>query len=304
MFKKQSYKSVTWIDSEIPTKDEARELMEEFGLSPEVAQDILLPTFKDKIVPYNDYIYLVLHFPAFKHTHNKSHRQEIDFVVGKDFIITNRYEGIDAMEKYAKIFEVNSILDKKEGDIGPGELFLAMIETIYQSLSDELDSINYLLREAEKNIFAGKEREMVFELSRVGREIINFNHIITPHGNILETLKQHSEKILGKPFALEIDEIINEYYKISKTLENVTEVLKELRDTNDSLLSTKQNETMKILTVFTFFALPFTIITGFFQMNTKYTPFVNSNNDWYFIVGFEIIVLIIVYIIAKKKKWF
>jgi magnesium transporter len=304
MLKNQNYKSITWVDSETPTKDEARELMEKFDLSPEVAQDILLPTFKDKITCFKDYIYLVLHFPAFKHTHNKSHRQEIDFVIGKNFIISNRYESIDAMEKYAKIFEVNSILDKNEKEIGPGELFLAMMRTIYQSLSDELDSINYLLREAEKNIFAGKEKEMVFELSKVGREIINFNHIITPHGNILETLQENSEKTLGKDFALELNKTINEYHKISKTLENVTEVLRELRETNNALLSTKQNEIMKTLTVFTFFALPFTIITGFFQMNTINTPIVSNENGWLIIIGLEIIVMAIVFMIAKRSKWF
>ena len=304
MIKKQNYKAVTWIDSESPTRDEVRELMEEFDLNPEIAQDILLPTFKDKISPTKDYIYLVLHFPAFKHTHNKSHRQEIDFVIGKDFIITNRYESIDAMEKYAKIFEVNSILDKNKSEFRPGEIFLAMMKTVYQSLSDELDSINYLLREAEKKIFSGREKEMVFELSKIGREIINFNHIITPHGSILETLKQESEKILGKSFVTELDVVVNEYYKISKILENVTEVLKELRDTNDSLLSTKQNEIMKTLTIFTFFALPFTIITGLFQMNTKITPIVSYDNGWFIIVGTELIVLIIVYLFAKRKKWF
>ncbi len=304
MIKKQNYKAITWVDSENPTKDEARQMMEEFNLSPEVAQDILLPTFKDKISPFKDYIYLVLHFPAFKHTHNKSHRQEIDFVIGKHFIITNRYESIDAMEKYAKIFEVNSILDKDKAEIGPGELFLAMLRTVYQSMSDELDSINYLLREAEKNIFAGKEKDMVFELSRIGREIINFNHITATHGSILETLREESEKILGKTFALELSQVINEYYKISKVLENVTEVLRELRETNNSLLSTKQNEIMKTLTIFTFFALPFTIITGFFQMNTKYTPIVNEDSGWAVIIGIEIIVMIIVFMIAKRKKWF
>jgi magnesium transporter len=304
MIKKQNYKAVTWVDSETPTKEEARELMEEFSLSPEVAQDILLPTFKDKITTFNDYIYLVLHFPAFKHTHNKSHRQEIDFVIGENFIISNRYESIDSMEKYAKIFEVNSILDKNQSEIGPGELFLAMMKTIYQSLSDELDSINYLLREAEKNIFAGKEKEMVFELSRVGREIVNFNHIITPHGVILETLRKDSEKILGSDFQLELDEILNEYFKISKILENITEVMKELRETNNSLLSTKQNEIMKTLTIFTFFALPFSIITGLFQMNTLNTPVVSNENGWFIIVGIELIILITVYFIAKRKKWF
>ena len=304
MIKKQNYKTITWVDSENPSKDEARELMEEFELNPEVAQDILLPTFKDKISLFKDYIYLVLHFPAFKHVHNKSHRQEIDFVIGKDFLITNRYEGIDAMEKYAKIFEVNTILDKQKGEIDSGVIFLAMMRNIYQSLSDELDSINYLLREAEKNIFSGKEKEMVFELSRIGREIINFKQVVIPHGNILESLKQNCEKILGKNFILELDEILNEYYKISKIVENVTEILDELRETNNSLLSTKQNEIMKTLTIFTFLALPFAIITGLFQMNTKFTPIVNHDNGWYIIVGTEIIVLVIVYLFARKKKWF
>lgn len=304
MLKKQNYQAVTWVDSESPTKDEARSLMEEFELSPEVAQDILLPTFKDRIVPSKDYVYLVLHFPAFKHTHHKSHRQEIDFVIGKNFIITNRYESIDSMDKYAKIFEVNSILDKNEEMIGSGQIFLAIMRTVYQALSDELDSISYLLNEAERKIFAGKEKEMVFELSKVGREIINFNHIITPHGNILETLRQEMGKILGHNFSIELDEIINEYYKISKILENVTQVLQELRETNNSLLSTKQNEIMKTLTIFTFFALPFSIITGFFQMNTKYTPIVSDDRGWFFIVGIEIVVLLLVYSIARRKKWF
>jgi magnesium transporter len=304
MIKKQNFKSIIWVDCENPTKEEARDLMQEFELSPEVAQDILLPTYKDKMVTFKNYIYLVLHFPAFKHTHSKSHRQEIDFVIGKNFIITNRYESIDSMEKYAKIFEVNSILDKNESETGPGELFLAIMKTVYQSLSDELDSINYLLREAERKIFAGKEKEMVFELSRIGREIINFNHIVTPHGNILETLKQDSVKILGNDFTVELANVINEYYKITKILENVTEIMHELRETNNSLLSTKQNEIMKTLTIFTFFALPFTIITGFFQMNTKVTPIVGNENGWLIIVGIEVIVMIIVFLIAKKKKWF
>lgn len=304
MVKKQKYKEVTWVDAENPTKDEARDIMEEFSLSPEDAQDILLPTFKDKITISKNYVYLVLHFPAFKHTHNKSHRQEIDFVIGKDFIITNRYESIDSMEKYAKIFEVNSILDKNESNIGSGELFLAIMKTIYQSLSDELDSINYLLRETEKNIFAGKEKEMVFELSRVGREIVNFNHIIKPHGIVLETLKEESNKIFGKDFSLELAEIINEYYKISKILENVTEVMKELRETNNSLLSTKQNEIMKVLTIMAFVTFPLTLISSIMGMNTVYLPIVGLAGDFWIVIGIMVFLATFFFVYFKGKKWF
>ncbi len=304
MLKKQSYQAITWVDLEKPSKEEVRSLMQEFNLDPEIAQDILLPTFKDKINIHKDYVYLVLHFPAFKHTHTRSHRQEIDFVIGKKFILTNRYESIDAMEKYSKIFEVNSILEKKETEVGPGEIFIEMIKTIYSSLSDELDAINYLLLEVEKNIFNGREKEMVFELSKIGREIVNFNHMITPHGEILETLKLHAEKLFNRAFSVELDLVINDYYKIAKLLENITQVLHELRETNNSLLSTKQNEIMKTLTIFTFLALPFSIITGLFQMNTKITPIVGSDYGWFYIVGTELLALIIVYFVARKKRWF
>jgi len=304
MLKKQNYKTITWIDSENPTKDEVRGLMDELELGPEVAQDILLPTYKDKISLFKNHIYLILHFPAFKHTHNKSHRQEIDFVLGKKFIITNYYESIDAMEKYAKIFEVNSILEKNETDIGPGELFISMMRTIYQSLADELDSINYLLRDVEKNIFNGKEKEMVFELSRIGREIVNFNHIIAPHGNILEKLKELGEKFLSKNFALELDETINDYYKISRTLENIIEILHELRETNNSLLSTKQNEIMKVLTIMAFVTFPLTLISSIFGMNTKYLPIIGITGDFWIVMGIMIIIAASFFIYFKSKKWF
>lgn len=304
MIKRQNYKDIVWIDCENPNKEEARNLMEEFSLEIDVAQDILLPTFKDKVIVNKNYTYIVLHFPAFKHTHNKSHRQEIDFIFGNGFIITSHYEAIDSMEKYAKIFEVNSILSKDQAQTSSGDLFLAIMKTIYQSLSDELDSINYIIREIERNIFEGKEKEMVFELSKIGRELVNFNNIISPHGEILEKMKNDLKKTIPENFYLGLNEIINEYYKLIKTSENITEIMHELRETNDSLLSTKQNEIMKLLTIFTFFVLPFSIITDLFQMNTINMPFVNHPASWYLIILFEIIVLIILFIIAKKKKWF
>ena len=84
---------------------------------------------------------------------------------------------------------------------------------------------------------------------------------------------------------------------------NNNDFLKELRETNDSLLSTKQNETMKILTVITFLALPFSVITGLFQMNTSSTPLVGNGNDWQIIVGVELCAMIALFIFAKIKKW-
>jgi len=169
-------------------------------------------------------------------------------------------------------------------------------------MSDEVDSINDTLKQIERNIFKGKEKEMVTEISRVNRDLISFNHTLITHKDVLLSLKASGDKLFDKKFSENLSKIINEYHRIEKVLLNNIEFLRELRNTNDSLLASKQNETMKLLTVITFITLPFPIITGFFQMNSAYTPLVGHPNDWLIIVTTELIAVTVFFIFAKLRK--
>ena len=84
---------------------------------------------------------------------------------------------------------------------------------------------------------------------------------------------------------------------------NSIDFLRELRSTNNSLLSTKQNETMKILTVITFVSLPISVINGFFYTNALHTPIIGHEFDWEIIVTIECISALIFFLFSKFKKW-
>ncbi len=304
MQSKYSYKNITWTDSLCPTTQEVELLMTEYKLHPKVARDLALPTYKDRVTLYDNYIYLILHFPAIRHSHGDDISQEIDFIIGKNFIITNRYEMIDVLEQFAKEFEVNSILEKRLMKDHAGYVFYYIMKDLYMSLSDELESLGDQIKEVEGNIFNGKEKEMVGDISKISRDLMNFEHTIKTHKNVLETFEGYSKKFFKDDFAENVRKLIDEYEKINTILGDEIDSMKEMRDTNDSLLSSKQNEIMKILTIFTVFALPFSIITGFFQMNTRLTPIVNNPYAWPLIVGVEIIITVSLFLLAKNKKWF
>jgi len=303
MIKKYTHKTITWIDAENPTMDEVRSLMEQYSIDPSIAKEFLLPSFKEKIVLQEKYLYMVMHFPALRHSHQTDSDQEIDFVVGKNFIITTRYETIDALERFAKFFEVNSILEKGIMEDHAGYVLYYIMKELYKTVSDELDGANDRMKRIEKEIFKGKEKEMVLDISYTSRDLINLDHALRSHKEILESLEDISTKIFDSEFKENCVKISNDYYKVEGMLSNNIDFLKELRETNDSLLSTKQNETMKILTVITFLGMPFTIITGFFQMNTSSTPLVGIANDWQIIVILEILAVIILFMFARFKKW-
>lgn len=304
MLKKYSFKNITWVDLESPDRAEIETLLNEYNLDPEVVQEISLPTYKPKVKLYDGYIYLVLHFPAFKHTHGDEPKQEIDFIIGKDFVITGRYNPIDQLEKVAKVFEVNNLLNKDNLNHDAGYLFYYIIKELFKSLTDEIDYINDTLKNIERKIFQGHEKEMVVELSRVSRNLLEFKNIVTSQNETVSNFEQIGKTFFEKKLSYNLANIVSEHYKIEQTIEKNINLLQELRETNNSLLSTKQIERMKTLTIITFIVMPFTIINSFFQIGTHNTPIIGMQNDWYVIVVIEAVIVVAMYLYARTKKWF
>jgi len=304
MIRKYTHGGVTWVDLESPSSEEVKQIMSEFNISPSTGQELLTPSLKPKVDLFKDYIYLILHFPAFKHSHiNTNKLQEVDFVIGKNFLITTKYEAVDPLRQFAKEFEVSKILNHRDENFHAGHLFFQMIRGLYDSLNDELDFISDSLREIEDEIFKGKEREMVQNISNVSRDLLNFKQATILHKEMLKSFEVAARKVFGEEYSFYPKAVLNEYYKISNKISGNSEYVAELRETNNSLLSTKQNEIMKAITIVAFLFLPFSVITGFFQMNTSHTPLIGSENDWLIVVAIEIFVSVILFILAKIKKW-
>ncbi|MBI5133776.1 MAG: magnesium transporter CorA family protein [Candidatus Taylorbacteria bacterium] len=299
-----AYKDVTWVDLENPTPDEVREIMGKYAIHPLAAEELLLPTTRSKVDTYDDFIYLILHFPAWKHSH-KENTQEVDFIIGKKFIVTARYDTVDALHKFAKMFEVNSIL-KRNDLVGKhaGYMFYYMIREIYHSLHDELESVRDSLDDIEKKIFRGKEREMVFEISDASRELLSFKHATSLHEEVLKSYAAASEPFFGKDYGRYISAMQNEHLKVNKTVIGLSETLSEMRETNNSLLETKQNKIVQTLTVITFITSLVAIFIALLQLDAISRPILGRPNDFWIVVAIVVIATGLMTAAFKRKKWF
>lgn len=297
------HKHLTWVDVESPTPEEVRGLMETYNIDPLVGDELLLPTLKPKVDTFSNFIYLILHFPAFKHTHSGNINQEIDFIIGKDFLITTRYDIVDPLHKFSKVFEVNSVLDKSDIGDHAGFLFFYMVRKLYKSLEHEIEFIEDSLEIIEEDIFEGKEKEMVMALSNVSRDLLNLKQALDPHQEILTSFSDAGRVFFGDNFSNHLSSIMGEYYRVKNSVLTHNESLHELRETNNSLLSTKQNEVMKILTIMAFVTFPLSLFASIFGMNTSYLPIVGGPNDFWIITGGMLMATILFFTYFKKKKW-
>jgi magnesium transporter len=306
MVTKHTHKKLTWIDVENPSREEIESLTAEYGINSLVANELLSPTLRPKVELYSELIYIILHFPTFTRAKNKEQfgaDQEIDFIIGKDFLITIHYERIGTLHEFSKTFEVNSILDKSNIGEHAGFLFFYLVRQLYKFLENELDSVTTDLKDIESRIFKGEEKQMVFEISNVNRNLLNFRQATRPHKEVLASFEVAGKKFFGEDFAYYLRSISGEYYKISNILESNRETLLGLRDTNDSLLTTKTNEVIQILTVMAFVTFPLMLISSIFGMNTDTLPIVGGPNDFWIILSGMALATIVMFAFFKYKKW-
>ncbi len=303
MITRYTHKGLLWVDAEAPTKEEIIALTEEFSLHPLVEEELLSPSLRPKVDMYKNAIYLILHFPAFQHSHGQDARQEVDFVVGKNFLLTVHYNMIDTIHEFSKEFEVSSILDRSDIGNHAGYLFFHLIKKLYHSLNHELEHIETKLEKAEEKIFQGGEAGMVVALSHINRDLLDFKQSLRTHKDVLKSLESAGVQFFGADFLFYLQAISGEFYKVANTLDGHKETLVDLRETNDSLLSTKTNTTMRRLTFVSFTTFPPMLIASIFGMNVSNTPLSQSESSFWVILSIMTVTTMAIILFFHHKKW-
>ncbi len=302
MHSRYEHNRLVWVDFESPSREEVQAAAAEFHLDHLVAEELLIASTKPRAEFHQDYAYVVMHFPALRHSH-KTQEQEVDFVIGKNFLLTTRYDTIDPLHKFSKLFEVHSILDKSNIGDHAGYIFFYMLKKMYKAVEHEIEYIRHDLRTIEEHIFSGHEIQMVAAISKSARDLLNLRQAIEPHREILRELEERGPGFFGEPFGPYVRSLSNEYYRVHNHIMRHTEFLHELRETNNSLLTTKQNETMKRFTILAFTTFPLTLLAAIFSMDAVHVPIVGSPYDFWIIIGMMIALTITMFSYFKRQNW-
>lgn len=296
MIKQLKYKNVTWLDLSKPSKEEIYKLAEQYNLHDLVVEELLKPTSRSKVDLYEECIYLTLQFPI-----SRKEVAEIDFVLGKDFIITSHHESVQALSEFSQILEGGND-SKKEKGFHAGHLFYYMIRELYEPIETELDSVANHLKQIEEKIFAGQEAKMVRSLSQLNHRLLDIKWSLKFHRNTLNSLIGVGKEFYGNNFGYYLNAIISEYEHVSELVDSNREIFNELHSTNESLLLIKNSHATRVLTALAFIFLPVSLISFIFSM-TGSEAVVGTFISWYGILILMMLAALLTFGIAKYKKW-
>src|SRR3954453_6463535 len=290
-----------WINIERPRQIDRAWLEEHFDFHPLDYEDVFSRNQRPKVDEYEGYLFVVLHFPVFDKRVNRLNAAEVDIFVAPDFLIPLPKEPLPPLEYLFERCRSSEDLREDLFSKGSGYLLYRAVDACVDASFPMLRKIGLKLERLEEDIFEERNQEIVRDLSNAKQEIINFRKIVRPQRTALKDLERTKRYVTGE-LDIYFDDINDASERVWDMLENFKEVIEGLETTNESVLSHRLNDSIRVLTAFSVIMLPLTLIASVLGMNVG-IPGEGSIHAFWVTIGVMLSVLIGMVLWFRRRGW-
>jgi len=294
---------LTWLDVQNPSLKLLEKMRDEYGFHDLDVEDCLSDNQRSKIDEYDDYLFIILHFPFYDKRKKQVVSEEIDIFIKGDLLLTV-HKG--SFKPFIDMYEsCKKSPSEKERIMGPGSGFLLyeIIDSMYGSAFPILDRLERGVASLEQTVFSwSQQKDMLRDILNTKKNIITMRRVIQPQRRVVAQIEHKNKKFLPESLEIYFDDVVDKIEKLWSSLENLKELIESVQDTNESIISHRTNEVIKILTIFSVVISPLTFLTGLYGMNVG-LPFADTSFIFAGIMMVMVIIISFMILLFKHKRW-
>jgi magnesium transporter len=291
-----------WIHIEDPRLAHREWLEDHYDFHPLDWEDVYSRNQRSKLDVYDDYLFIVLHFPVFEKSSGRLLTAELDMFVGPDYLITFTETALPPLAAMFERMEAREELRESTFSKGSGYLLYKIVDTNVDAAFPMLRKMGNKLDALEDDILEGRSSAIVRAISNAKQEIINFRRIVRPQRAVLRDLERTKQRYLAEELEIYFDDISDAAERIWDTLENYKEVVEALESTNESVLTHRLNDSFRILTAASVILLPLTLIASIYGMNVP-VPGEDEPYSFWFVLAVMAVLLGALVLIFRRRGW-
>jgi magnesium transporter len=297
-----THKHRSWINITRPTPGDIARLGKAHpNFHPLDLEDCLSSIERPKIDDYDDYMFVVMHFPIWDPERRISRPSEVDFFVGTGYFVTV-HDG--ELKPLAAFFEqCGGSEEVRSRYFGSAGLLLhTAIDRLVDYIFPILYKVDANIRHIEETMFDEDMRRTIVNTSLARRDIISLRRIIRPQVAIVHNLEQVERPFIHEGLDVYFGDILDHLKKARDIVEDNAEMIASLADTTDALASHRINEVMRILTVISVIMLPLSLIAGILGMNLP-LPLPRHSMSFWWTLGAMFVISLAMLAYFRHRNW-
>jgi magnesium transporter len=295
---------VTWVNVDgLGDATIIRKLGEMFGIHRLALEDIINSHQRAKVDQYGNHLFIVGRMVEMV---DRVETEQLSLFLGKDYVLTFQERVGDAFDP------VRERIRKSGGRVrnaGPDYLAYALIDAFIDNYFPVLEKYGERLESIEEEVLSRPEPVLVSRMHEVKRDLLTLRRAIWPLRETVNSLVREPSLFISDETRVYFRDCYDHTIQIIDLLENYRDVASGLMEVYLSSASNRLNEIMKILTMFTAFFIPLSLIAGIYGMNfnTARSPFNMPELNWYlgypFVLGLMAAVALGMVTFFRRKGW-
>lgn len=294
-----SSKGLTWTNVQSPTTEELAEFIREAALTADDAKYVAQKYHRPGVSVRPNYFLLLIQVPVFDRVLRLTKGVALFFIIKDKTVYSLHYEPIVVLDKIRHDWETNP--DKMQEYVSDQSmaLVLDLVAALNDSAFNKLERLSKHIDIAEDAVFQGNERKMVEEISYLARDVMDFRKVIRPQTSLFAQIPR--QVMVTAEAEIRWQRIHGQLLRMWEMLESLFESTRELSNTNFTLLQHKQNELLRLFTVYSIVAIPVLILTDPYFSPTAVNA-TRTDKIAFFVVLAALIIALIGIIWRFRKK--
>jgi len=289
-----------WVDLAAPSADEFRILTDTFHFHPLAVEDAIAEVPQPKIEPYDGFVYLILHGIDFRAAQHRFATHDTDFFLGPNYLVTVHDGEARTMAEMHEICRRNGHILAE----GPVALVHRIVDLMVDHYRPEVEKLEARLDALEECVFE-QPGNMVRDILWLKRDVNSLRRVVLPQRDVVGRLARREFAFVSDELAYRFRDVFDHLARLTEEALLLQDRVTSILDAHLSNVSNRLNQQMKLLTLVSVIALPFTVLGGMFGMNV-HLPGVSSENDprafwWIFAGAFGLVVVMLVFLRKKRS---
>lgn len=294
--------TVTWFNIDgLHNIDLMTEIAEKFELDPIILADVMNTQARPKVQEYDNCIFISIKMLQQDSEADLISVENLSLILTKSVLISFQ-------EKKGDVFEpVRDRIRKHKKRIrnsGTDYLAFALLDIVIDNYIYIISVLGEKIETLEDNLLDDPKQAIIEEINAYKKELNFLRKNIKPAKEMILSMSKMESEFIDEGTDIHFKELQDNINQAGESSDSYREILSDQLNIYHTTISSKLNDIMKFLTIFSVIFIPLTFIAGIYGTNFDVVPELHYKYSYFIMWGIMLIVAIGMLIYFRKRNWF
>ncbi|HBT85572.1 MAG TPA: magnesium and cobalt transport protein CorA [Porphyromonadaceae bacterium] len=278
-----------------------RELINSLQIPAEILSDVMEPGTRPQTEEFDDGLFVSIKMMQFDESMNQVSIDNLSIIVMGNWLITFQEEQNSLFNPVKERLKKHN---KRFRDLGADYVAFALLDVVIDNYIFILGVLGERIEELENKMVLNPDRDLLKTINLFKRQLTDLGRYIKPAREMITSLVKMDSYFIDERNYKHFKELHDNINQAVELLDYYHEVLYDELNIYHSSMSTRLNDIMALLTVFSVVFIPITFIVGVYGMNFDNMPELHIRHGYFIVWGVMLIIAVGMLLYFKRKKWF